>query len=219
MDRRTGQERWRHPFDGSFRYVIAGGSVVVSDNDDGGVEVLDVVTGVTRWRAAGSQDVVVHGQAVYARDCVGVGVAATCVITGRELDSGRQLWKLPSDRFARVSDVTLGARPPYAPATGRYVVVRLSTSARAATYTPVVPTTGRTGVGRLPNRAWFGFAADDLLVSTDHDPPKGTSAARSASPASTRTPVPRAGPARSTAGVGRTASAPSGWRTTAAGRS
>ncbi len=173
VDRATGQQRWAHPFDGSFRYVIAGGSIVVSDNNDGGVDVLDALTGATRWRAAGSQDVVVDGQAVYARDCVGAGTAATCVIIARELESGRQLWKLPSDRFARVGDVTLGARPPYAPATGRYVVVRLGTSGRAATYTPVAPTTGRAGAGRLPNRAWFGFAADDLLVSTDHDPPKG----------------------------------------------
>ncbi|MBM7078747.1 outer membrane protein assembly factor BamB family protein [Micromonospora humida] len=173
VDRVTGQQRWAHPFAGSFRYVIAGGSIVVSDNNDGGVDVLDARTGATRWRAAGSQDVVVHGQAVYARDCVGVGAAATCVIIARELESGRELWKLPSDRFARVSDVTLGARPPYAPAAGRYVVVRLSTTGRAATYTPVAPTTGRAGAGRLPNRAWFGFAADDLLVSTDHDPPKG----------------------------------------------
>ncbi|WP_281898394.1 outer membrane protein assembly factor BamB family protein [Micromonospora humidisoli] len=173
VDRGTGQERWRHPLDGGYRYVIADGSIVAGDNDGDGVEVLDALTGATRWRADSSQDVVVQGTVVHARECVGAGTKATCVIIGRELESGRQLWKLPSDRFARVSDVTLGARLPYAPAAGRYVVVRLSTSARAATYTPVAPTTGRAGAGRLPNRAWFGFAADDLLVSTDHDPPEG----------------------------------------------
>ncbi|SCF27202.1 PQQ-like domain-containing protein [Micromonospora matsumotoense] len=173
VDRATGQDRWRHPFTTGYRYVIAGGSIVASDNDDGGVEVLDAATGVTRWRAAESQDVVVDAQAVYARECAGTGRAATCAIIGRDVQSGRQLWKLPSDRFARVSDVALGARTPYAPAAGRYVAVRLSTSDRPATYTPVAPTTGRTGAGRLPNRAWYGFVAGDLLVSTDNDPPKG----------------------------------------------
>ncbi|WP_328348174.1 outer membrane protein assembly factor BamB family protein [Micromonospora sp. NBC_00421] len=173
VDRATGQERWRHPFTTGYQYVIAGGSIVASDNDDGGMEVLDAATGATRWRADGSQDVVVHEEVVYARECAGTGSSATCVITGREVQNGRELWKLPADRFARVSDVTLGARTPYAPATGRYVVVRLSTPTRPATYTPVAPTTGRAGAGRLPNRAWYGFVAGDLLVSTDNDPPKG----------------------------------------------
>ncbi|MBO4165045.1 outer membrane protein assembly factor BamB family protein [Micromonospora antibiotica] len=173
VDRATGQDRWRHPFTTGYRYVVVGGSIVAGDNDDGGVEVLDAATGVTRWRAAETQDVVVDDRAVYARECAGTGRSATCAIIGRDVQTGRRLWKLPSDRFARVSDVTLGARTPYAPAAGRYVAVRLSTSDRPATYTPVAPTTGRTGAGRLPNRAWYGFVAGDLLVSTDNDPPKG----------------------------------------------
>ncbi|MFI9639132.1 PQQ-binding-like beta-propeller repeat protein [Micromonospora sp. NPDC051925] len=173
VDRATGQDRWRHPFTTGYRYVIAGGSIVASDNDDGGMEVLDTATGATRWRAAQSQDVVVHEQVVYARECAGTGSSATCVIIGRDVQSGRQLWKLPADRFARVSDVTIGGRTPYAPPTGRYVTVRLGTAARSAAYTPVAPTTGRAGAGRLPNRAWYGFVAGDLMVGTDNDPPRG----------------------------------------------
>ncbi|KWV34041.1 outer membrane protein assembly factor BamB family protein [Micromonospora rifamycinica] len=172
VDRATGQDRWRHPFTTGYRYVIAGGSIVAG-GEDGVVEVLDTTTGATRWRAAGSQDVVVDRQGVYARECTGDGDAATCAIVGRDVQSGRRLWKIPTDRFARVSDVSLGARRPYAAAPGRYVVVRLSAAGRPATYAPVAPTTGRTGAGRLPNRAWYGFLAGDLLVSTDNDPPEG----------------------------------------------
>ncbi|WP_343448500.1 outer membrane protein assembly factor BamB family protein [Micromonospora oryzae] len=173
VDRATGQERWRHPFTTGYQYVIAGGSIVAADSDDGGMEVLDAATGATRWRTAASQDVVVHEQTVFARECAGTGDSATCTIVGRDVPSGRQLWERPADRFARVSDVTLGARTPYAPASGRYVAVRLSTSPRSATYAPVAPTTGRVGAGRLPNRAWYGFVAGDLLVTTDNDPARG----------------------------------------------
>ncbi|HEY0700572.1 MAG TPA: PQQ-binding-like beta-propeller repeat protein, partial [Micromonospora sp.] len=135
VDRSTGRERWRRPFPTSYQYAVAGGLIVASANDGGPLEVLDPATGATRWRAEDTQDVVVHQQAVYDRECVGTGRSAKCVIVARDVRDGRQLWKLPADRFARVTDVAIGARVPYAPPAGSYVAVRLSATAR--TYTAV----------------------------------------------------------------------------------
>ncbi|MEV0328195.1 PQQ-binding-like beta-propeller repeat protein [Micromonospora echinospora] len=170
VDRSTGQDRWRRPFSMSYQYAVTDGLIVVSASDGGPLEVLDAATGTTRWRAGETQDVIVHQQAVYNRECVGTGPSARCVLIARDIRDGRQLWKLPADRFARVTDVALGARMPYAPPAGRYVAVRLSATSGA--YTTVAATTGRTGAGRLPNRAWYGFVASDLLVTTDNDPPR-----------------------------------------------
>jgi outer membrane protein assembly factor BamB len=171
VDRSTGQDLWRRPYSMSYQYAVADGLIVVSASDGGPLEVLDAVTGATRWRAGDTQDVVVHQKVVYNRECVGAGQSAKCVVIARDVRDGRQLWKLPADRFARVTDVALGARVPYAPPTAPYVAVRLSSAAR--TYTTVGATTGKAGAGRLPNRAWYGFVAGDLLVATDNDPPRG----------------------------------------------
>ncbi|MEW2380286.1 PQQ-binding-like beta-propeller repeat protein [Micromonospora sp. NPDC047812] len=169
VDRATGQDRWRHPFPVSYQYTVAGDLIVLSASDGGPLEVLDAATGATRWRAEDTQDVVVQQQVVYDRECVGTGRSAKCVVVARDVRDGRQLWKLPADRFARVSDEALGVRAPYAAPTQRYVAARLN----GRTYTTVAPTTGRVGAGRLPSRAWYGFVADGLLVTTDNDPPRG----------------------------------------------
>ncbi|SCF33769.1 PQQ-like domain-containing protein [Micromonospora echinospora] len=169
VDRSTGQDRWRHPFPGSYQYAVAGSLIVVSASNGGPLEVLDAATGVTRWRAEDTQSVVVQQQVVYDRECVGTGRSAKCVVIARDVRDGRQLWKLPADRFARVTDEALGVRMPYAAPAGRYVAVRLN----ERTYTTVAATTGKAGAGRLPSRAWHGFVADGLLVTTDHDPPRG----------------------------------------------
>ncbi|MEU4645392.1 PQQ-binding-like beta-propeller repeat protein [Micromonospora sp. NPDC023814] len=171
VDRSTGQDRWRHPFPTSYQYAVTDGLIVASASNGGPLEVLDAVTGATRWRVEDTQDVIVQQQVVYNRECVGTGQSAKCVVIARDVRDGRQLWKLAADRFARVTDVALGARIPYAPPTGRYVAVRLSAS--APTYTAVATTTGKAGAGRLPSRAWYGFVAGDLLVTTDNDPPRG----------------------------------------------
>ncbi|MFG3708340.1 PQQ-binding-like beta-propeller repeat protein [Micromonospora sp. NPDC047670] len=171
VDRSTGQERWRHPVSTSYQYAVADGLIVVSATDGGPLEVLEAVTGATRWRAGDTEDVVVQQRIVYNRECAGAGQSARCVVIARDVRDGRQLWKLPADRFARVSDVALGARAPYAPPTAPYVAVRLNSAARA--YTAVATSTGKAGAGRLPNRAWYGFVAGDLLVATDNDPPRG----------------------------------------------
>ncbi|RLK25414.1 putative pyrroloquinoline-quinone binding quinoprotein [Micromonospora sp. M71_S20] len=168
VDRSTGQDRWRHPFPVSYQYTVAGDLIVLSASDGGPLEVLDAATGATRWRAEDTQDVVVQQKVVYDRECVGTGRSAKCVVVARDLHDGRQLWKLTADRFARVSDEALGVRAPYAAPTDRYVAVRLD----GRTYTTVAPTTGKAGAGRLPSRAWHGFVADGLLVTTDHDPPR-----------------------------------------------
>ncbi|MGC4791735.1 PQQ-binding-like beta-propeller repeat protein [Micromonospora sp. DT178] len=169
VDRSTGQDRWRHPFPVSYQYAVAGSVIVVSASNGGPLEVLDAATGATRWRAEDTQDVVVQQQVVYDRECVGTGQSAKCVVIARDVRDGRQLWKLPADRFARVSDEALGVRAPYAAPTQRYVAARLN----GRTYTTVAPTTGKVGAGRLPSRAWYGFVADGLLVTTDNDPPRG----------------------------------------------
>ncbi|MFG1777711.1 PQQ-binding-like beta-propeller repeat protein [Micromonospora sp. NPDC049048] len=171
VDRSTGQDRWRHPFPVSYQYAVAGELIVVSASNGGPLEVLDAATGATRWRAEDTQDVVVQQRNVYHRACVGTGRSATCVVVARDVRDGRHLWKLPADRFARVSDDAVGVRPPHAAPTERYVVVRLTASTR--TYTVIAASTGKAGAGRLPSRAWYGFLAGDLLVSTDHDPPRG----------------------------------------------
>ncbi|MGC4763231.1 PQQ-binding-like beta-propeller repeat protein [Micromonospora sp. DT46] len=168
VDRSTGQDRWRHPFPMAYQYAVAGDLIVVSASNGGLLEVLDAATGATRWRAEDTQDVVVQQQVVYDRECVGTGQSAKCVVVARDVRDGRQLWKLPADRFARVSDEALGVRAPYAAPTQRYVSVRLN----GRTYTSVAPTTGKAGAGRLPSRAWHGFVAGNLLVTTDHDPPR-----------------------------------------------
>ncbi|MFV2116607.1 PQQ-binding-like beta-propeller repeat protein [Micromonospora sp. LOL_025] len=168
VDRSTGQDRWRHPFPVSYQYAVAGDLIVLSASNGGPLEVLDAATGATRWRAEDTQDVVVQQQVVYDRECVGTGRSAKCVVIARDVRDGRQLWKLPADRFARVTDEALGVRAPHAAPTGRYVAVRLD----GRTYTTVATTTGRAGAGRLPSRAWHGFVAEGLLVTTDHDPPR-----------------------------------------------
>ncbi|MEV4467402.1 PQQ-binding-like beta-propeller repeat protein [Micromonospora echinofusca] len=168
VDRQTGQYQWRRPFPMSYQYALAGGLIVVSARNGGPLEVLDAATGATRWRATNTEDVVVHQQAVYNRECVGTGRSAKCVLIARDIGDGRQLWKHSTDRHARVSDEAVGNRNPYATPARRYVAARLN----AGTYTAVVSTTGKSGA-RLPSRAWYGFVADDLLVSTDHDPPRG----------------------------------------------
>ncbi|MEU8047624.1 PQQ-binding-like beta-propeller repeat protein [Micromonospora echinofusca] len=169
VDRSTGQDRWRHPFPVSYRYAVAGDLIVVSVNNGGPLEVLDAATGATRWRAEDTQDVVVQQRNVYNRACVGSGRSAKCVVVARDVRDGRQLWKLPADRFARVTDEAIGVRAPHAAPTGRYVAVRLD----GRTYTTVAAATGKAGAGRLPSRAWHGFVAGGLLVTTDHDPPRG----------------------------------------------
>ncbi|MEH0972835.1 PQQ-binding-like beta-propeller repeat protein [Micromonospora sp. CPCC 205546] len=170
VDRHTGHDRWRRPFPMSYQYAVAGALIVVSARNGGPLEVLDAATGATRWRATDTEDVVVHQQAVHHRQCVGTGRSAKCVLIARDVGDGRQLWKLSTDRHARVSDEALGNRNPHATPARRYVAARLN----VGTYTAVVSTTGRSGA-ELPSRAWYGFVAGDLLVSTDHDPPRGDS--------------------------------------------
>ncbi|SBT39179.1 outer membrane protein assembly factor BamB family protein [Micromonospora auratinigra] len=171
VDRATGADRWRHSFARSYRYTVADGLIVVTaGNGDGPLEVLDPATGAVRWRADDTQDVVVHQKTVYDRECVGTGPSARCAVVAHDIRDGRRLWRLPSDRFASVSDKALGARTPYAPATDRYLPARLTATDG---FHAVAAGTGKLATGRLPSRAWYGFMAGDLLVTTDNDPPQG----------------------------------------------
>ncbi|MEH1013536.1 PQQ-binding-like beta-propeller repeat protein [Micromonospora sp. CPCC 206060] len=172
LDLATGRQRWRRDVAGEYSISVAGG-LVAQQTKDGPLEVVDPATGSTRWRddRPGWRHVI-RQEAVYADDCATRPRAkqAGCVIESRELADGATRWRVPAT-VSGVRDDQIGSRVPVAPASGRYLLAGIGDRARP--FGAVDTGTGRPLKGRIGLNGWYAFVVDDVLVSTDHDPPRG----------------------------------------------
>ncbi|MBO4209842.1 PQQ-binding-like beta-propeller repeat protein [Micromonospora echinofusca] len=172
LDLTTGRERWRRDVTGEYRISVAGG-LVAQQTTDGPLEVVDPATGATRWRddRPGWRHVV-RQEAVYADDCAVRREAEQpgCVVEARALADGAVRWTLPAT-VSGVRDDRIGTREPVAPASGKYLLAGIGD--RGAPFGAVDTRTGRPLKGRIGVRGWYAFVVGDVLVSTDHDPPRG----------------------------------------------
>lgn len=117
----SGRLLWQRPIG---RFMIAGNTVVVWNAKvkvDDRVEAVDLKTGRTLWRSQRPvEHVSVFRDVVYVDDCkkvAGLEPARDCATTRRDVRTGRPHWRLPHGP----SDYTIGANPPIAPASGRYL--------------------------------------------------------------------------------------------------
>lgn len=164
----SGKEQWRHDVSGEFTMTLAGGLVVVQVKD-GPLGVLDPATGALRWQDLGKgRSYVVRQDAVYADTCVQpASKPLTCTVEAHGITDGKLRWTVRT--AGRLRDDRIGSRMPYAPKSGPYLVVGAGGGRAGAIDTR----SGRLAEGQLKADGWYTFTVDGLLVTTDHDPPKG----------------------------------------------
>jgi hypothetical protein len=180
VTRSAGKEIWRRDIAGDYTMTIASGLVVVRSTPHGPVEVIDPVSGTTRWQASETDGgVVVQQDAIYLAGC-GAGAEQSrpapdrCTVTARDVRDGRTRWAVRGGS-AGLADEVIGVRLPYVPAAGPFLGVALGVDDR-----PWAAVDVRTGQP-LPRRlklasGWYTFIVGSTFVTTDHDPPSGDSA-------------------------------------------
>lgn len=172
LDRATGRELWKLDHGSLVRMRAAGGLLVAwiareIGSGDGRIEVLDPVTGRQLWKAdpVRADRLAVHQDAIYVHAC---RTPVDCTVTSREVRTGRQRWRIPSQSYG-VSAAAIGVHPPDAPAAGRYVAAHLGPrGGKQHPWLVLDKTTGATLKARADDTDWPVLVVGSDLVVTDY---------------------------------------------------
>ncbi|GIF32301.1 PQQ-binding-like beta-propeller repeat protein [Actinoplanes utahensis] len=169
-----GNLRWSLPFAGEgTTFTVAGGMVAVQRGTDGPVDVVAPDAGRIVWSTPGAVRMVARDDALYLDSCPDRDEPADdCAIVKRRIADGATAWSVPDPPFLLQEDV-IGGRPPLAPPAAAYLPVTTSSPGKNAQGALLDAASGRLLPGRVGPRGWYVLAAGDLLVTTDHDPPRG----------------------------------------------
>jgi hypothetical protein len=157
----TGKKLWER---GGFSDVKIASDLIAGQSSGGPLEVVDPVTGSTRWKTApyGLDKLISVSQTrVYDYRCD----SSFCGTTARDIADGHTLWTL-KDAF--VNDDWIGARSPQAASDGPYVLAQQGDDVRFL----VDARTGRRLAAKLPRNeaAWWTIPVGSTAVYTDNDP-------------------------------------------------
>jgi outer membrane protein assembly factor BamB len=164
-----GARRWQLPYAAEdTTLTVAGGMAVVQSGRNGPVDVVDPSTGRVAWSAKDPALLVARDDALYLDSCPDRREPADVCVTARHrVTDGTTLWSVKNPDYSLQSDV-IGGRRPLAPAPTAYLPVATGSGGAL-----LDTATGRLLPGRVETRSWYLVAAGDIVVATDHDPPRG----------------------------------------------